>query len=123
MWPRWLELGLGAWLLMSPAVFGHFPAEPLLWATDFIAGASIIALALLSHRRGWSRAHLGSAGVALWLYVQRQIFGGYPALPGFENHAVVALFLALVALMPSPTNQPPAAWERFYARRSPRPAD
>jgi hypothetical protein len=58
-WEEWLNVALGAWLLMSPWVLGFAASRPLMW--NFVAvGAAVAALALweLQQNREQPRAAL-----------------------------------------------------------------
>jgi hypothetical protein len=112
MWPRLCELLLAAWLAASPFVLGHWPADRTLWLNDLVCAGLIAACALLSLNARWRYAHLGELLVALWL-----LGFGYAArpepLPALQNDILVALVLAMFAVIPTQSNDPPESWRGF----------
>ncbi|MFN7147530.1 MAG: SPW repeat protein, partial [Myxococcota bacterium] len=118
MWGRVVEVMLGGWLAMSPFVFHHAPDARALWTTDVLAATAIVTLALLSFQRHLRRAHLGQLLVAAWLVVVGWL--GAPA-PAAQNHLVVGLLLAMLAIVPSHASRPSPSWEARWSRRTPAP--
>lgn len=113
MWPRDLEFSLGAWLLLSPFVFGHADAASGLWATDLVCGTLVVAAALLAYWPRLRYIHLGQLLPALWLIVCGWLGSRDGFAPGYQNEMVVGLLVAMIAIVPSETDQPPAGWRRW----------
>jgi hypothetical protein len=109
MWPRFLELVLAVWLVISPFVFGHYPAERDLWLSDFACAGVIAVCALLSLRPTTRRAHLVELVVAVWLLATGYLARS-EALPALQNNILVAFVLLMVAVIPSDANRPPVQW-------------
>lgn len=117
MWARIVEVMLGVWLALSPFIFRIPTEERFLWWNDLFAAAVIVALALTSFKPELERAHLGLLPVAAWLVVSAYWLGSVPPEPAFQNHVVVGWLLAMFAIIPSRSDTPPRAWERFYLER------
>jgi len=112
MWPRDLELSLGFWLLLSPFIFGHDDGAQGLWATDLVCGSLVLALALLAYRPRLRYIHLAELLPALWLIVCGWLGSQGGFAPGYQNEIVVGLLVAMIAIVPSKTDQPPEGWRR-----------
>ena len=118
MWGRVIEIMLGLWLVVSPFVWGHYPADAGLWRSDLISGATIIGLAMLSfwQFRALSflrYAHLAIIPVALWVVGFGYIYGGHPAAAGAQNDILTGLTLLFIAIIPNDAAQPPRAWRQL----------
>jgi hypothetical protein len=113
MWPRDLEFSLGLWLLFSPFIFGHDDGATGLWATDLLCGAFVLIVALLAYHPRLRYVHLAQLLPALWLIVGGWLAAqeGFP--PASQNQIVVGLLIAMIAIVPSKTDQPPEAWRRL----------
>lgn len=121
MWARVAETMLALWLVISPFIFRSSQSTAD-WVIAFAVGPLVGALALLSF---WYRAHRAHAGVfaigvalAGWAYFT----GGHPSPPPAQNQLIVGLLLAMLAIIPSHNQQPPAAWRAFYERGEDRDA-
>jgi uncharacterized membrane protein len=113
MWARDVEFALGAWLVVSPFVFGHRGA---LAAHDFVCGSAIATLALLSYWRRARRAHLLELAIAAWLVASGWIASSEGAGASAQNHAVLGLVLTMLAIVPSEANRPPRGRRAALAR-------
>ncbi|QKT04272.1 hypothetical protein HUS23_10850 [Ectothiorhodospiraceae bacterium 2226] len=125
LWAQWLVIGLGAWLVSSPAILGYgfgpvvdpevarVTAERglpdpelrnrLMAWSDFASGLLIMifgALAL-SQRHAW--APWANTGVALWLLLAPMVFW-VPSAAAYANTTLVAAlvigFSILLPMMP-----------------------
>ncbi|HVS66526.1 MAG TPA: hypothetical protein VMT85_23825 [Thermoanaerobaculia bacterium] len=95
------------------------PGATLLWVHALAGGAAIAFLALASMSRRLDRLHLGILAVAAWLAGHTFLFAPAPTPAAHQNQLVVALLLAMVAILPTRSAEPPASWVDFYARRKP----
>jgi hypothetical protein len=111
MWPRFVELGIGFWLLASPWVLGQ--ASGGLDLHRFVGGAAIIALSLVSHWRPLRRAHLVEIPIAAWILGVAFFTTVHPAPAVVQSDILAALFLLNFAIIPSSANLPPCSWRRF----------
>lgn len=115
MWARDLEIALACWLALSPFVFRHDPQSWTLFANDFACAAWIVTFALLSYVHRLRKAHLLQLVAAFWLvgwgWAQTRAHGEMPAS---QNHIVVGMLLAMLAIIPSRASLPPERWRRFY---------
>ncbi|HKJ00810.1 MAG TPA: hypothetical protein VJ997_00105 [Longimicrobiales bacterium] len=115
MWPRFVEMVLGLWLLSSVAVWpdaGHG-----IGPVNAVAGLAVIVLALVSFNRRLRAAHVGNILVAVFL-----IAWGWSAFPrpgpaAAQNQILTGLVLALVAFAPSESGKPPPGWRKYVAGR------
>jgi hypothetical protein len=107
MWARDAEVALGAWLAAAPLVLGH---RGSLAFHDLACGTAIAALALLSYWKRARRAHLLELAIAAWLVAFGWIAAADGAGASAQNHAVVGLVLAMLAIVPSEANRPPRGW-------------
>jgi len=116
MWPRFLEIVLGAWLLSSVVVWpgaGHG-----IGTVNAVAGFATIALALLSFNRRLRAAHVGSILVAVFLIAWGWSSVPRPGPAAAQNEILTGLLLALVAFAPSESGKPPPAWRKYVAGRN-----
>ena len=117
MWPRIVEVMLACWLTVSPFIFDYDEADRLLWITAYLSAAAVATLSLLSLSRRFDKMHLGILVVAAWLAVTGYAFGGErPAPAAYQNDLVVGLLLAMLAILPTRTSEPPQRWLELYAR-------
>lgn len=115
MWPRIVETMLALWLAISPFVFGYGEGALAWWIVDFSVATVVVTASLLSY---WPRAryaHLGTLAAALFLAGYGYFAGGQPSPPPQQNHLIVGLLLAMIAIIPSRNDEPPPKWARFYA--------
>lgn len=110
MWPHFLSMLLGLWLMASPYVLGYDePANQ----SDWIAGpivASIAAVAMWEVTRGlrWLNVLL-----ALWLVAAPWLFR-FEMTP-LVNSMVVGAALAVLSLIPTqPTEQVGGGWRMLW---------
>jgi hypothetical protein len=123
MWGRIVEMMLGLWLVVSPFIFGHYPADRPLWLNDLICGAAIFLLAALSFWtlpfcRVLRYAHVDILAVGGWLIGFGYFHGGYPASPGYQNDILLGLTVILLAIIPNQASQPPPSWRRHFAQQA-----
>jgi uncharacterized membrane protein len=108
MWARDLELALALWLAASPWIFGHAAASARLH--DLSVAAAVAVAALLSYGRRTRRAHLAELPLAAWLVGYGWWSAAEAATAASQNHVVVGLLLAMLAIVPSEANRPPLGW-------------
>jgi len=115
MWPRIIELLLAAWLAASPWIVPAPPdAAPFLRLNSLACAAAIAALALISFRSAWEKAHLGSLAIGLWLIALAFLQPNPPPPPAYQNYVVTALLLLTFAILPTRASDPPRAWSDFW---------
>lgn len=107
MWPRYMELMLGAWLSLSPFVFAHGDQRHL-WVWDLASASVLIVAAILAHLERLRRIHLTLLLLAValfargWLHTRTDLHD-----PAAQNHIMVGLLLMMIAIIPSPASLPP----------------
>lgn len=115
MWARVVEVMLACWLAASPFVFEHGADDRALWVADLAGAAAVATFALLSFSPKLRRAHLGQIAVAGWLVGTGYV--GSPD-PAHENHVVVGLLLAMLAIVPTEASKPHPSWRGRWGERA-----
>lgn len=110
MWARVVEFMLGCWLAISPFIFAHEHDQIVLWATDWIAAALVIACALLSYWHPTRHAHVLTALVACGLVLIGRFSSTESPSPAQQNEIVIGLVLVMFAIVPNQAFWPPAPW-------------
>ena len=113
MWPRLMEMGIGAWLIASAWLLPQNADTRAFQINDWICGSAIIALAGLSFWPALRRAHLIEIGVGLWMLGFAYFTSPSPAPPAVQSEILAALFLLNFAIIPSKALDPPQAWRDF----------
>jgi hypothetical protein len=101
---RVLDLGLGLWLFASAFLWPHGAAH---FVDAALVGALLIAVALVRAGRQEQARHASTA-LAIWLFVANIVLPG-TTLPTAWNHALVAVLVFLVSLVPAPSRRRTAA--------------
>ena len=105
MWPRFVEMALGAWLVASPFVLA--PASQELSVNARVTGPVVLALAVLSSWKLTRLAHLAIVPVSLWLTAFGWLHSGEPAPAQAQNALLVGLLLFMFAIVPNHATLPP----------------
>ncbi|WP_019623827.1 NAD-dependent epimerase/dehydratase family protein [Thioalkalivibrio thiocyanoxidans] len=108
IWAPMLTVGLGGWLVTSPATLGY--DSTAMAASDIVAGLVLTAFALLSlsvHQR-WAR--WASAAVGVWLLFAPLVFW-VPSAAAYLNGTLVGMLVIglAAAVRPAPGISPVAA--------------
>jgi len=114
MWARLFEFMLALWLSVSPFIFRHAADETFLWASDLSCASIIAVLSLASFNKRIEKIHLLNIAVGLWLIAVGAFRAESPPPPAMQNQIVVGLLLLMFAVIPSRSDEPPRAWQRFY---------
>jgi hypothetical protein len=93
---RVLDLSLGLWLFASAFLWPHGAAQLLDAAA---VGALLVATAVTPERRQ-EQARQASTALAVWLFLANILLPG-TTLPTAWNHAVVAVLVFLISLVPA----------------------
>lgn len=117
MWPRVIEIGMGAWLMASPWIFGHADSSSSFYWKDLVCGGLVILFAVLSWWKPTAAAHYFTGGVAAWLGVHTWYFVERPGPPAAQNEITMAVFLITMFLLPNNASDPPATWRDEIARQ------
>ncbi|HVL69785.1 MAG TPA: hypothetical protein VM364_21180 [Vicinamibacterales bacterium] len=112
MWPRVVEVMLGAWLLVSPFVFRGTPQVEAYVLPTVGAGVAIVAASLLSFWHRAAHARFVTLAASLWLMLHGYFSAVRPGPPPAQNELTVGMLLLLFAILPNETNQPPHPWRR-----------
>lgn len=97
---------------MSWMIFGYSENFPILFTHDLIVFILISFFSLGSYLYKLRRVHLFNVVVAIWLIA----FSLTSLVPFVErqNYIVIALLLLMFAIIPSPTDEAPYDWQRFF---------
>ncbi|NJR80689.1 NAD-dependent epimerase/dehydratase family protein [Sphingomonas corticis] len=107
-WAHFVNVALGTWLITSPPLIGV--TDPRMIASDMVAGALVIALALASMawRATWARWATGAVGI--WLLFAPLIFWTTSGAAYLNDTLVGTLVIGFaLALPPEPGPSPAAA--------------
>ncbi|TWT90129.1 hypothetical protein Mal64_05120 [Pseudobythopirellula maris] len=116
MWARAVEIMLGLWLAISPAIFRGGEAEAALWATDLAVATWVIVCACLSCWLPLRHAHLAILAASGFLIAIAYLETGAPESATAQNHLMLGLLLAMFAIVPNYADEPPMRWRRYAAR-------
>ena len=116
MFARVIEVMLAIWLALSPFIFRHPVDARFLWVNDFACATLVALFALLSYARALQHLHLLNGLVGLWLVLSAFLVGDIPPEPGYQNFAATGLLLMMLAIVPSRSQEPPAAWRRYHGQ-------
>ena len=118
MWPRAVEMMLGAGLALTPFIFLHDSGTAEVWANALFCALLILLASGLSFWKRTRRAHLLNIAVALWLVGYGYVMAGAPPQPVFQASMITGLVLGLFAFIPPDANQPPLSWRKHYEDRA-----
>lgn len=110
MWARTMEFAFGCWLAMSPFIFLHGEAYSWIWYHDFLVGAFICVVALLSCIEKLKRLHLLHILTGGWLVLSGYVLATHKIPPEFQNHVVLGWLLIMFAIIPTDASRPPEGW-------------
>lgn len=119
MWPRVVEVMLGAWLLVSPFVFRGTARLEDYVLTQVTAGAIIAVASLLSFWPPAASARLVTLATTLALTAHGYFAAPRPGPPAAQNEIMVGLTLLLFAILPNETNRPPDEWRTRAGSQQP----
>ncbi len=111
MWPRVVEVAIGAWLLMSPFIFQHTSGAEAYSLSQGAAGAAIIVASLLAIWRPAAAARVVTALATAALIAHGYFSAPRPGPPAAQNEIVAGLLLVLFVLLPNDINTPPEPWQ------------
>ena len=112
MWPRVVELMLGAWLVITPFVFREAADLSRYTLSTVTSGVIVMLASLLAFwdRARWARfITLAASG---WLMAHGYFAAPRPGPPGAQNELTVGLLLLVFAILPNEINDPPIPWRR-----------
>lgn len=112
MWPRVVELMLGAWLIISPLVFRGTADLPAYTVSLVASGAAVIIASLLCFWPPAAAARIVTLLAALWLAGHGYFSAPRPGPPAAQNEITVGLLLLVFGIIPNDTNRPPAPWRQ-----------
>ncbi len=110
MWPRVVEVMLGAWLLVTPFIFRATPEVDAYTASAFAAGAIAAVASLASCWDPLRHARFLTLGVSFWLMLHGYFSAARPGPPAAQNELVVGSILLLFAILPNEINAKPRPW-------------
>jgi hypothetical protein len=111
MWARWFEILLGAWLIVSPWIFGLAEGSRF-HLKDIMPGCVVVLLAGASFMRRTQWAHLAIGAVAIWMGATAYFGFETPGPPAAQNQITIALLLLTFFVVPNQASSPPEPWRR-----------
>jgi hypothetical protein len=117
MWARVVEVMLACWLAISPFALRHPREDVGLWLNDLLCAAAVATFSLLAFWRRTGGAHLLVGVVGLWLIGLGYLGSSHPAPPASQNHILLGMTLAMLAIVPNRAERPPEPWQAFEGRR------
>jgi hypothetical protein len=93
---RVLDLSLGFWLLASAFLWPHGAAH----FVDAVAVGGLLVIVALVRSPRQEQARHASTALAIWLFVANIVLPG-TTLPTAWNHALVAVLVFLISLVPA----------------------
>lgn len=114
MWPRIVELLMGAWLLASPLVLENAPGGVDRVVT-WLSGVAVLALSGSTFAERFRRNHLGNLVVAAALIAWGWSQAPRPGPAWAQSLILTGLLLGLVAVVPTQASLPPEGWRRYLA--------
>jgi hypothetical protein len=115
MWPRTIEVTLGAWMVIAPLVFRDTEDIGRFAANAVISGGLVILASLAAFWRPAGAARFATLGVGLWLMVHGYFAAPRPGPPAAQNEITIGLLLLVFAILPNEVNDPPVPWRRGRA--------
>ena len=108
MWPRVVEVMLGAWLVITPIVFRGTESIPAYTTNAVVSGTIVIVASTMAfwHRTGWMR--FVTLATACWLAGHGYFSAVRPGPPAAQNELTLGLVLLLFAILPNDVNRPPS---------------
>ena len=106
MWPRISELILGVWIIAAVWVL---PGLSFGRRWSFVLGAAVIALSIASFFRRFRYAHVITLLIGLGMIIL-PLTRPFPVSALLQNVEVTGWLLAMFAVIPSRSNQPPPDW-------------
>jgi nucleoside-diphosphate-sugar epimerase/uncharacterized membrane protein len=99
LWARFLNMGLGAWLMTSPSVLAY--QDRMMVLNDLASGVLVLVLSALSISRHMAWARLVNAGVGVWLLFAPLVFWA-PTAAGYLNDTLVGALVIGFSLLVRP---------------------
>ena len=111
MWPRVVEVMLGAWLVISPFIFRDTSGLERYTVSMVVSGTVIAVASSLAFWSPAAGARYVTLLTSLWLMAHGYFFAARPGPPAAQNELVVGLVILLFAVLPNDVNRPPEKWE------------
>lgn len=108
MWPRVVEVMLGAWLVITPLVFRGTDDVDRYAVNAVVSGAIVIVASLMAvwRRTGWMR--FVTLATSCWLAGHGYLSAVRPGPPAAQNEITIGLVLLLFAILPNDVNREPS---------------
>lgn len=101
LWAHWVNVGLGAWLVTAPPLLGY--TDPLMIASDVLAGTAIVIFAFLSMSWRLWQARWVTAALGIWVMAAPLVFWA-PTATAYANGTLVGMLVTglAAAIRPPP---------------------
>ena len=114
MWPRVVEIMLGAWLVIGPFVFRDTPDVHRYTMSMVLSGALIAMASTLAFWSPAAGARYITLLTSLWLMGHGYFAAARPGPPAAQNELLTGLLILLFAVLPNDINRPPEAWRHSH---------
>jgi hypothetical protein len=95
-WPRWINVALGVWLVLAPALLGYLDANA--WTNDRLLG---VLVALTAGMALWfPKVRFLNASFGVWLMIAPFVLG-YIGSRAITNDILVGLAVTVISFIPS----------------------
>lgn len=108
MWPRVVEVMIGAWLVITPLVFRGTEDVDRYAVNAVVSGSVVITASLMAFWRRTAWMRLVTLAVSCWLAGHGYLSAVRPGPPAAQNEIMVGLLLLLFAVLPNDVNRPPS---------------
>jgi hypothetical protein len=112
MWPRVVEIMLGAWLVIGPLVFRGTPELERYTLSMVVSGALVAIASTVAFWSPAAGARCVTLLTSLWLMGHGYFAAVRPGPPAAQNELLTGLILLLFAVLPNEINRPPEPWRK-----------
>ncbi|SDD45729.1 NAD-dependent epimerase/dehydratase family protein [Ruegeria marina] len=101
LWAHWVNVGLGLWLVTAPPLLGY--SDPMMAASDILAGMAIVICAFLSMSWRLWQARWVTAALGVWVMAAPLVFWA-PTAVAYANGTLVGMLVTglAAAIRPPP---------------------
>ena len=108
MWPRVVEVMLGAWLVITPLVFRGTEGIGGYSTNAVVSGSIVIVASLLAFWPPAAGARYVTLATSCWLTAHGYLWAVRPGPPAAQNEITIGLILLLFAILPNHVNREPS---------------
>ena len=110
-WPRWLEIAVGLWLIMSSPIIEPVSGLSPAFISEVILGSGVAVVAAVSMKKEWERLHWVAAPLALWVTLVPYFHYEGASPPLAQSDITAGLILLMLFILPTRALDPPDVWQ------------